>query len=221
MLSRTSLIATRRQAFIVGLVLASMTALAAGGAYYQFVADNRRIAGSSPAPLPTSTSAKSGDAFIIHAMPQPVPVLSFVNSDGQELSLVAFLLNTWATWCLPCREEMPALERLEERLGGPEFQLVALSIDRDGLPKVKSFYEEIGLKSLGMYVDTSSKASYALGAVGIPTTLLINPEGLEVGRLVGPAEWDSSHLIEIIQQQLQRRPARWAKAEHSDRRDHQ
>jgi thiol-disulfide isomerase/thioredoxin len=170
---------------------------------------DRRIAASSPASLPTSTSPKSGDAFIVHETPQPVPALSFIDSDGNRPSLAAFrgrtiLLNIWATWCLPCREEMPALERLEAKLSGPEFEVVPLSIDRGGLPKVKSFYEEISLKALGMFVDTSSKASYALGAVGIPTALLINPDGLEVGRLVGPAEWDSPELTEIIQQQLQR-----------------
>lgn len=206
--SRASLPAMR-QTLILILLLIGVAALSVGGAYYRFVTDNRRIAASSPAPLTASTLAKSGDAFIIHEAPQPMPTLSFTDGDGNELSLAAFrgrtiLLNIWATWCLPCREEMPALERLEAKLSGPEFQVVPLSLDRGGLPKVKSFYEEIGLKALGLYVDTTSKASYALGAVGIPTTLLINPDGLEVGRLVGPAEWDSPELTEIIQQQLQR-----------------
>lgn len=207
MLSRASFPAMR-QTLILIVLLAGVGALFVGGAYYRFVTD-RRIAASSPASLPTSTSPKSGDAFIVHETPQPVPALSFIDSDGNRPSLAAFrgrtiLLNIWATWCLPCREEMPALERLEAKLSGPEFEVVPLSIDRGGLPKVKSFYEEIGLKALGMFVDTSSKASYALGAVGIPTALLINPDGLEVGRLVGPAEWDSPELTEIIQQQLQR-----------------
>lgn len=208
MLSRASFPAMR-QTLILIVLLAGVAALSVGGAYYRFVTDNRRIAASSPASLPASTSPKSGDAFIVHETPQPVPALSFIDSDGNGLSLAAFrgrtiLLNIWATWCLPCREEMPALERLEAKLSGPEFEVVPLSIDRGGRPKVKSFYEEIGLKALGMYVDTSLKASYALGAVGIPTALLINPEGLEVGRFVGPAEWDSPELTEIIQQQLQR-----------------
>jgi thiol-disulfide isomerase/thioredoxin len=207
MLSRASFPAMR-QTLILIVLLAGVGALSVGGAYYRFVTD-RRIAASSPASLPTSTSPKSGDAFIVHETPQPVPALSFIDSDGNRPSLAAFrgrtiLLNIWATWCLPCREEMPALERLEAKLSGPEFEVVPLSIDRGGLPKVKSFYEEISLKALGMFVDTSSKASYALGAVGIPTALLINPDGLEVGRLVGPAEWDSPELTEIIQQHLQR-----------------
>lgn len=197
-----------RQTLILALLLTSV-AVIAGGVYYRVVTDDRRAATSSSRATPSSASTQASYAFVFHDTPKAVPTLSFINGDGHELLLAAFrgrtiLLNIWATWCLPCREEMPALERLEEKLGGPEFKVVPLSIDRDGLPKVKSFYEEIGLKSLGIYVDTSTKAGYTVGAVGIPTTLLIDPDGFELGRLVGPAEWDSPELVDIIQQQLER-----------------
>ncbi|MFC0808869.1 TlpA family protein disulfide reductase [Ensifer sp. P24N7] len=157
-------------------------------------------------PAPSAPSAASR-AFVMHETPQPVPELHFVDGDGKELSLADFrgrtiLLNIWATWCVPCRREMPALDRLQAKLGGPDFEVVPLSIDRDGLPKVKAFYAELGLKSLGIYVDASGKAPYRLGALGIPTTLLINPEGLEAGRLAGEAAWDNSELVSVIQQQL-------------------
>src|SRR3546814_1814786 len=92
------------------------------------------------------------------------------------------LLNIWATWCVPCREEMPSLDRLQAGLGGPDFVVVPLSIDREGLPAVKAFYEELGLKALGIYVDQSGRASGKLGAAGIPTTLLVDREGREIGR---------------------------------------
>lgn len=163
----------------------------------------------SPAakPSPSEPAGATSRAFVMHETPQPVPELSFVNGEGKKLSLADFrgrtvLLNIWATWCLPCRREMPALDRLQAKLGGGSFEVVPLSIDRDGLPKVKAFYEELGLKSLGIYVDASGKAAYRVGAFGIPTSLLINPEGLEAGRLAGEAEWDSPELITVIRQQL-------------------
>jgi hypothetical protein len=101
---------------------------------------------------------------------------------------------------------MPALNRLQAKLGSSDFEVVPLSIDRDGLPKVKAFYDELGHNALGSYVDATGKAANRLGAVGIPTTLLINPEGLETGRLVGPAEWDSLEFVNLIQQQLEKTP---------------
>jgi hypothetical protein len=93
---------------------------------------------------------------------------------------------------------MPTLERLQAELGGPDFEVVALSIDRNGLSVVQEFYEELGLRELGMYVDTSGKAPRELSALGVPTTLLIDREGNELGRLAGPAEWDSPEMVAFI-----------------------
>src|SRR5919106_6203805 len=115
-----------------------------------------------------------------------------------DLRSKVVLLNIWATWCAPCRREMPTLERLQAELGGPDFEVVALSIDRKGLPVVKEFYEELGLRELGMYVDASAKASRELSALGVPTTLLIDRDGTELGRLAGPAEWDSPEMVSFI-----------------------
>ncbi|WAP71412.1 TlpA disulfide reductase family protein (plasmid) [Jiella pelagia] len=120
----------------------------------------------------------------MHETPQAVPDLRFVDGDGRETSLSAFegttiLLNVWATWCVPCREEMPALDRLEAKLGSAAFRVVPLSIDRGGLEKVKAFYRELGLKALPIYVDETGKASQQLATIGIPTTLLIGREGQE------------------------------------------
>src|SRR5216683_5311276 len=142
---------------------------------------------------------------------RPVPELHFVDGDEQAMTLANFrgrtvLLNIWATWCVPCRKEMPTLDRLQAKLGGPDFQVITLSIDRGGVPVVKQFYEELGLKSLGIYVDQSGQAASALGAVGIPLTLLVDREGREIGRKLGPAEWDSPEVIDIIRQHLRLRP---------------
>jgi thiol-disulfide isomerase/thioredoxin len=150
---------------------------------------------------PAGAQAPAG--FAVHESPRPLPDIQFENGQGEAMSLADFrgkvvLLNIWATWCAPCRREMPTLERLQAELGGSDFEVVALSIDRNGLPVVKEFYEELGLQQLGMYVDASGKASRELSALGVPTTLLIDREGNELGRLAGPAEWDSPEMVSFI-----------------------
>jgi thiol-disulfide isomerase/thioredoxin len=142
-------------------------------------------------------------SFAIHEAPQPVPEISFQNGDGQPRTLADFagkvvLLNIWATWCLPCRTEMPTLDRLQAELGGPDFEVVALSVDRKGPDAVRKFFDEIDVKHLALNIDTSNKAMFALGAVGLPLTLLIDREGKEIGRLIGPAEWDSPEMVAFI-----------------------
>ncbi|MEX1058554.1 MAG: TlpA disulfide reductase family protein, partial [Natronospirillum sp.] len=108
------------------------------------------------------------------------------------------LVNLWATWCGPCREEMPTLDALQSELGGAGFEVVALSLDRQGASAVTQFYQEIGIEHLSVYVDDSGMAGNKLKAVGIPTTLLLNTEGQEIGRLVGTAEWDSAEMITFL-----------------------
>ena len=156
---------------------------------------------------PAGTQAPAG--FAVHESPRPLPEIQFQNGQGKAMSLADFrgkvvLLNIWATWCAPCRREMPTLERLQAELGGPDFEVVALSIDRKGLPVVKEFYEELGLRELGIYIDVSGKASRELSALGVPTTLLIDRQGKEVGRLLGPAEWDSPEMVSFIRGLIQR-----------------
>lgn len=112
------------------------------------------------------------------------------------------LLNIWATWCGPCREEMPTLDSLEAKLGGRDFAVVALSIDQGGISVVKEFYEELGLENLGIYVDDRMRAPAQLGVVGNPGTLLIDRQGREIGRKLGPAEWDSKEVLAEIRRHL-------------------
>src|SRR5688572_20500737 len=121
---------------------------------------------------PTGAQAPTG--FAVHKSPRPLPDIQFENGQGEAMSLADFrgkvvLLNIWATWCAPCRREMPTLERLQVELGGADFEVVALSLDRKGLPVVKEFYEELGLQELAMYVDESGAAQRALNALGLPT----------------------------------------------------
>ena len=139
--------------------------------------------------------------------PRALPELRFVDGEGRPLTLADFrgkviLLNIWATWCIPCLREMPTLDRLQAKLGGPRFEVVVLSIDIGGVGVVKKFYRALRLEALGIYVDKTTRARTALGITGIPTTLLIDRQGREIGRLAGPAEWDSPEAIKAIRRYL-------------------
>lgn len=140
----------------------------------------------------------------VHSRPQALPNLPFTDANGTPTSLAAFhgrvvLLNVWATWCPSCREEKPTLDRLQATLGGPGFEVVALSIDRGGMPVVQEFFLDEGIRHLRPYVDASGgDALAALGGAGIPLTLLIGRDGREIGRKSGPATWDDPQMVELI-----------------------
>ena len=102
---------------------------------------------------------------------------------------------------------MPALDRLQAALGGPDFEVVTLSIDRGGIDVVRKFFADVGIRNLAMYLDGSGQALRALGALGLPTTLVIDREGQEIGRLIGPAEWDTPEMVEFVRCVISRRDA--------------
>lgn len=161
--------------------------------------------------LRQGSEAIAGDSALLrmHASPRQLPEIAFVDGAGKPLTLADFrgrtvLLNVWATWCPPCREEMPSLDRLQKALGGPAFAVVALSIDAGGAPVVKRFYDEIGIRSLAIYVDSGMRAAGQLATPGVPTTLLIDREGREIGRHAGPAQWDSPEALRVISGYLAR-----------------
>ena len=138
-----------------------------------------------------------------------LPALAFADGEGRALSAEVWrgrvvLLNLWATWCIPCVEEMPALDRLQARLGGPEFEVVALALDRQGLAVVKPFVERLKLARLGLYLDPTGAATRTLGARGLPTTLLIDRAGRELGRVEGAADWDGAALERVVRAAIQR-----------------
>jgi thiol-disulfide isomerase/thioredoxin len=134
---------------------------------------------------------------------KPVATAEFQDEKGQPTSLEAFrgkvvLLNLWASWCVPCREEMPALDRLQASRGGKDFQVVAVAQDRAGREKVDKFLGEVGAKHIVPYLDASMKSGRAWGAIGLPTSILIDRQGNEVARLIGGAEWDSPDAVKLI-----------------------
>ena len=111
-------------------------------------------------------------------------------------------VNLWATWCAPCRGEMPALDRLQSALGSDKFEVVALAIDKSGLAGARKFLDETKAQKLKLYADPTARLGNEFKVVGMPTSILIDKEGHEVGRLIGPAEWDSPEAKRLIQSLL-------------------
>lgn len=150
-------------------------------------------------------------AFAVERAPVPAPALTFKDRDGREIRLADFrgktvLLNLWATWCAPCRHEMPSLDKLEADVGGPGFAVVAVSIDIGDSTKPLQFYRETNIQRLPFYQDNSGavfRELRAVGrAVGMPTTVLIDPDGCIQGHLSGPAEWASTDALQLIRAAL-------------------
>jgi len=166
---------------------------------------------STEGPVAIVPGSAAPSSFAWLSEPRPVPSLHFVDGGGQAATLADFhgraiLLNIWATWCVPCRREMPTLDRLQAKLGSRDFEVIALSVDRGGIPAVQAFFREIKVQALRIYVDPSSDATGALGLTGLPTTLLVDATGRETGRKIGPASWDSPEMIEEIRGHLTARP---------------
>ncbi len=164
------------------------------------------VASTAPAaPLGSINPLSTGHmaAFVFKASPEVLPPIKFLDARGSERSLAEFkgktvLLNLWATWCAPCRKEMPALERLQQELGSGSFEVVAISVDRTGVEGARKFLDSIKTEKLTLFADPTLRVSSELRAVGMPTTLLIDRVGREIGRLVGPAEWDSEDAKRLI-----------------------
>jgi thiol-disulfide isomerase/thioredoxin len=141
--------------------------------------------------------------FVFRDAPTDLPEAKFNDASGKAITLADFrgkvvLLNLWATWCAPCRKEMPDLDALQMELGSDRFEVVAVSVDRGSPEKSRKFLDEIKSKALKLYHDPSAQLGFTLKTIGMPSTLLIDPEGRELGRLVGPAEWASEDAKRLI-----------------------
>jgi len=143
--------------------------------------------------------------------PLKVPDLAFQDASGKPLTLANWrgrtvLLNLWATWCVPCRKEMPALDALQQKLGGSDFQVVAVNIDTRDPDKPKAFLKELGIDKLAYYADPTAKTFQDLKAIGrafgMPTTMLVDRQGCEIGTIAGPAEWAGDDAVKLIQAAL-------------------
>jgi thiol-disulfide isomerase/thioredoxin len=143
--------------------------------------------------------------------PLKVPDLAFQDASGKPLTLANWrgrtvLLNLWATWCVPCRKEMPALDALQQKLGSPDFQVVAVNIDTRDPDKPKAFLKELGIDKLAYYADPTAKTFQDLKAIGrafgMPTTMLIDRQGCEIGTIAGPAQWASDDAVKLVEAAL-------------------
>ena len=200
------------------LLAGGLAAACLGGfALYGTGAKLGNLAGAAPVPCADSAeTVKSvaplarGEvaAFDVSKSPRPAPELRFKAPDGSATDLAALkgkalLVNLWATWCGPCKAEMPALDRLQKELGGNRFQVVAINVETRNLDKVPRWLEENWIDHLAAYTDPDGKVLPAVvqqvGMAGLPTTLVIDAKGCEIGVMKGPAEWASEDGKRLIQ----------------------
>lgn len=138
-----------------------------------------------------------------HTEPRSVPDGAVTDETGAEYRLSDWqgkwvLLNFWATWCAPCRHEMPSLDRLEQTLGGDSFAVVPVATGRNPVPAIERFFAEVELEHLPILRDPTQALSRGMSVLGLPVTVIIDPEGREIARLTGDAEWDSDSAIAIL-----------------------
>jgi thiol-disulfide isomerase/thioredoxin len=205
-----------RQGLLTYLLAAAVSAAIGFAAVYVTLGrpDNAGLGPVAATPATPAAQAPAGKlgagslaGFVKKAAPEQVAEIAFLAGDGREVRLSDFkgrtvLLNLWATWCAPCRKEMPSLDRLQKDLGSSSFEVVALAVDRNGLEAARKFLAETKVEQLKLYVDPTARTGTSLKALGMPTTILIDRQGREVGRLAGPAEWDSPEAKRLIEAAL-------------------
>jgi thiol-disulfide isomerase/thioredoxin len=204
--------ATRRIPIAIGAVLIG-AAIGFAGVYG--IGGLRRNAGGDPACRPAVALSQKlaplahGElaALTMATTPLKLPDLAFDDADGKPRKLSDWrgrtvLVNLWATWCVPCRREMPALDALQAKLGGPDFEVVAVNIDTRDPDKPKNFLKEANLTRLGYFSDPTAKVFQDLKsmgkALGMPTSVLIDRNGCEIANIAGPAEWASDDAVKLI-----------------------
>lgn len=167
----------------------------------------------STAMLARLDKAARGQVAGLQALPaaRPAPEIRFKGPDGADTTLAdlkgrLLLVNLWATWCAPCKAEMPALDRLQAALGGPEFSVVAINVDTRNLDKPAAWLEQAGIRDLAFYADPGGRVLPAIqrdtGSAGLPTTMLIDASGCTVGVMKGPAEWSGPDGLALIRAML-------------------
>ena len=211
-----SAIAVRRGGVRSGFIATGLALAALGGAgLYAMQAGGKRVAYSGVC-AQSLTAGQAADplvhgevaALTLATKPNQLGPIAFDDTNGLKTTIGSFtgktvLLNLWATWCVPCRQEMPALDKLQASLGSKDFSVVAVNIDTVRLDKPKAFLTEIGAKSLPFYSDNTADILQALKQnqeiKGLPTTILIGRDGCEIGTMAGPAAWDSPDAKALIE----------------------
>jgi thiol-disulfide isomerase/thioredoxin len=135
------------------------------------------------------------------------PVIAFVDAEGREKSLADYsgkvlIVDFWASWCVPCRAEMPAFDRLQQKFSARGLQIVPIAVDARGLPAVEAFYRDSGVANLPIYLDPSREAAKKIGFAGIPSALIVDRRGREAARIEGPINWESSRITALLERLL-------------------
>lgn len=199
-----------------GAVAAVAVAVLAG-VYAMFGVDGNAPVGSAPAQagetmLDKSLSTGTIAAFVFKPGRPAVESGVFKDANGKELTLADWkgrvvLVNLWATWCAPCRKEMPDLAQLQKDYGGEDFEVVAISVDLKGAEASSAFLKEVNSDNLALYVEPTTRIMKQLGAIGLPVTILIDRQGGEIGRLLGPAHWTAPEARKLIEAAIAEKPA--------------
>lgn len=161
---------------------------------------------AAPVPARTAEPPRSGsmEAFVLATTARPRPDFHWTDQSGNEqFALSNFtgkvvLMNFWASWCNPCLTELPTISKLQEALGGNDFTVVGISVDQAGSSLARRMLRKLHIKNLEIYLDRSGNASRAFGAGDIPTTILFDREGREVGKFAGPTDWASPEALALI-----------------------
>src|SRR6202453_3889752 len=203
----------RRRRFVAP-VLGALALVASGAVLYGTVAPAGKAASDCPADSAKLAArlaplAKGELALIkVSREPRRAVQIAFQRDDGGKLTVADFkgravLLNLWATWCIPCRVEMPALDRLQAAKGGPGFEVVAVNVDTARLEKRGAFLDSVGAKTLVRYADPSGDAFETMRkagrALGLPVTLVIDKDGCEIAAIEGGAKWDSAEAQALVE----------------------
>jgi len=196
------------------LVGGAVILAAIAGIYWFQGAGSKSGPDLAAAPLPAGAMRVTKDlstgamaAFLVKKERKPVADIAFQDGTGGPLKLSQWkgrvvLVNLWATWCAPCRKEMPALAELQKQMGSNDFEVVAISVDRKGVEASSAFLKETGAEALKLYVEPTGTVLNELQALGLPATLLIDRNGIEIGRLLGPADWASPEAQTLIKAAL-------------------
>lgn len=187
------------------LVYTALAAIAIIAALFAFAPSSEVSGGLSEAKRAEVQALQTGDMkkLVVHPAPQAVATAPYAKADGGTATLSEHkgkivLLNFWATWCAPCRKEMPMLSELQAEFGGADFEVITIATGKNDPAAMARFFSEIGVSNLPLHTDANSAVAREMGVLGLPATVLIARDGTEVARLLGDADWASDSAKDIL-----------------------
>lgn len=163
------------------------------------------VANIATADVQSAAALREGDMrkLIFHSAPVAGSNVTFTGEDGAQMSLANYqgqhvVLNFWATWCAPCRHEMPQLSALQTSLGGDDLSVVTIATGRNPRPGMERFFNQIGVENLPLHTDARQNLARSFGVLGLPVTIILDPQGHEIARMQGDADWSSDNAVAIL-----------------------